>query len=100
MNNVHENNQCLACGSNNIQTALDLGVQPLANAYKIAVNDAEDCYPLAVRLCHDCYHLQLSHTVDPEIIYKNYLYATGTNKTIQEYSRWFANFCLEYLPWS
>ena len=100
MNHVHENNKCLACGSNNIQTALDLGVQPLANAYKIAVDDAEDCYPLAVRLCHDCYHLQLSHTVDPEIIYKNYLYATGTNKTIQEYSRWFANFCLEYLPWS
>jgi 2-polyprenyl-3-methyl-5-hydroxy-6-metoxy-1,4-benzoquinol methylase len=98
MNHVHENNKCLACGSNNIQTALDLGVQPLANAYKIAVDDAEDCYPLAVRLCYDCYHLQLSHTVDPEIIYKNYLYATGTNNTIQEYSRWFANFCLEYLP--
>jgi 2-polyprenyl-3-methyl-5-hydroxy-6-metoxy-1,4-benzoquinol methylase len=100
MNHVHENNKCLACGSNNIQTALDLGVQPLANAYKTAVGDIENCYPLAVRLCHDCYHLQLSHTVDPEIIYKNYLYATGTNKTILEYSRWFANFCLEYLPGS
>ena len=100
MNHVHENTQCLACGSNNIHTALDLGVQPLANAYKASANDAEDRYPLAVRLCHDCYHLQLSHTVDPEIIYKNYLYATGTNKTIQEYSRWFANFCLEYLPGS
>lgn len=96
MNHVHENNECLACGSNNIHTALDLGTQPLANAYKTGLDDAEDRYPLAVRLCHDCYHLQLSHTVDPEIIYKNYLYATGTNKTIQEYSRWFANFCLEY----
>jgi len=100
MNHVHENNKCLACGSKNMQTALDLGVQPLANSYKKSVADSEDCYPLAVRLCHDCYHLQLSHTVDPEIIYKNYLYATGTNKTIREYSKWFANFCLEYLPGS
>ena len=100
MNHVHENIECLACGSNNIQTALDLGVQPLANSYKKSIADTEDRYPLAVRLCHDCYHLQLSHTVDPEIIYKNYLYATGTNKTIREYSRWFANFCLEYLPGS
>lgn len=97
MNHVQENSQCLACGSTNIQTALDLGVQPLANAYKKTANDTENCYPLAVKLCHDCYHLQLSHTVDPEIIYKNYLYATGTNNTIQEYSRWFANFCKEYV---
>jgi 2-polyprenyl-3-methyl-5-hydroxy-6-metoxy-1,4-benzoquinol methylase len=100
MNHVHENTQCLACGSHDIQTALDLGVQPLANAYKTAASDAENRYPLAVRLCHDCYHLQLSHTVDPGIIYKNYLYTTGTNKTIREYSQWFANFCLEYLPGS
>jgi 2-polyprenyl-3-methyl-5-hydroxy-6-metoxy-1,4-benzoquinol methylase len=28
-------------------------------------------------------------------IYKNYLYATGTNQTIQDYSKWFAEFCLE-----
>jgi len=100
MNHVHENTQCLACGSSNLHTALDLGVQPLANSYKKSVTDHEDRYPLAVRLCHDCYHLQLSHTVDPGIIYKNYLYATGTNKTIREYTRWFANFCLEYLPGS
>lgn len=98
MNHVCENTECLACGSKNIHTALDLGVQPLANSYKKNITDSEERYPLAVRLCHDCYHLQLSHTVDPEIIYKNYLYATGTNKTIQEYSQWFAYFCLEYAP--
>ena len=100
MNHVHKNNKCLACGSNNIHTTLDLGTQPLANSYKKSVTDAEERYPLAVGLCHDCYHLQLSHTVDPEIIYKNYLYATGTNNTIKEYSKWFAKFCSEYLPGS
>jgi 2-polyprenyl-3-methyl-5-hydroxy-6-metoxy-1,4-benzoquinol methylase len=75
--------------------ALDLGQQPLANSYKDSADETETRYPLAVKLCHDCFHLQLSHTVDPEIIYKNYLYATGTNQTIQDYCKWFADFCLD-----
>ena len=95
MNHVTENTRCLACGSNRIQTALDLGQQPLANSYKDSAAEPEARYPLAVTLCQDCFHLQLSHTVDPAIIYKNYLYATGTNQTIRDYSKWFADFCLE-----
>jgi 2-polyprenyl-3-methyl-5-hydroxy-6-metoxy-1,4-benzoquinol methylase len=95
MKHVTENTHCLACGSDNIHTALDLGRQPLANSYKSSANETEEKYPLGVRLCRECFHLQLSHTVDPEIIYKNYLYATGTNQTIKDYTRWFANFCIE-----
>ena len=95
MNHVTANNECLACGSGNIHTALDLGQQPLANSYKDSADAPEERYPLAVNLCHSCFHLQLSHTVDPAIIYRNYLYATGTNQTIQDYCKWFADFCLE-----
>lgn len=95
MNHVVENTHCLACGSDEVFTALDLGKQPLANSYKGSADELEAKYPLGVRLCRKCFHLQLSHTVDPEIIYKNYLYATGTNQTIKDYSAWFANFCLE-----
>jgi 2-polyprenyl-3-methyl-5-hydroxy-6-metoxy-1,4-benzoquinol methylase len=95
MNHVTENTRCLACDSDDIHTALDLGTQPLANSYKDSRDGPEARYPLGVRLCHDCFHLQLSHTVDPAIIYKNYLYATGTNQTIKDYCEWFANFCLE-----
>jgi SAM-dependent methyltransferase len=96
MNNIVENTRCLACDSDSMHMALDLQLQPLANSYKESVDATEDRYPLAVKLCHDCGHLQLSHSVDPEIIYKNYLYATGTNQTIKDYSRWFANFVQEY----
>ena len=95
MSYVKENDKCLACGSDDIHTALDLGQQPLANSYKESIDEPEMAFPLGVRLCHKCFHLQLSHTVDPEIIYKNYLYATGTNRTIKDYSKWFADFCLE-----
>jgi SAM-dependent methyltransferase len=96
MNNLVENTRCLACDSDDIHIALDLALQPLANSYKESPDAVEDRYPLAVKLCHDCSHLQLSHSVDPAIIYKNYLYATGTNQTIKNYSRWFASFVQEY----
>ena len=89
------NDKCLACGSDNLLPSLDLGNQPLANSYLKSISDSEETYPLAVNVCKDCYHVQLSHSVDPEIIYKNYLYVTGTNNTIKEYSKWFAGYVLE-----
>lgn len=94
MNNVTENLTCLACGSSNIHLALDLHEQPLANNFLTQPAD-QTKYPLAVNLCHDCYHLQLTHTVDPKIIYSNYLYVAGTSKTLKDYSDWFAGYVAE-----
>lgn len=89
-----ENTQCLACGSNNLTPSLDLGMQPLANNLTTEPTD-QDRYPLRVNLCKDCYHLQLSHTVDPKVIYSNYLYVAGTSQTLKDYSDWFAGYVSE-----
>lgn len=96
---IKQNTTCLACGSNHIELALDLGNSPLANSYKDSADYNDDRYPLAVNLCRDCFHLQLSHTVDPAVIYKNYMYVTGTNNTIHQYCNWFAEFVREYNPY-
>ena len=91
MNNCKENLTCLACGSKELELALDLGYQPLANNFiKEVINEPK--FPLALNLCKTCYHLQLSHSVDPNIIYENYLYVSGTSKTLKDYSNWFAGF--------
>jgi len=89
------NSKCLACGSTNLLLSLDLRNQPLANSYLTSSSEHEKKYPLGVNVCKDCYHLQLTHTIDPSIIYKNYLYITGTNNTIKEYSDWFAGYVVE-----
>jgi len=89
---VTYNHECLACGNKNLLMALDLGIQPLANRYLNSENDSEYKYPLAVNLCRNCHHLQLTHTVDPTTIYKNYLYVTGTTNTMKDYSEWFADY--------
>jgi 2-polyprenyl-3-methyl-5-hydroxy-6-metoxy-1,4-benzoquinol methylase len=91
MNNIRENNHCLACGHDKLSSSLNLSEQPLANSFKKSENEPEAKYPLGLNLCNNCYHLQLTHTIDPNIIYDNYLYVSGTSKTLKDYSDWFAN---------
>lgn len=94
MSNITHNRECLACGHTMLSIALNLGIQPLANNYLTSQDAVEDKYPLAVNLCRNCYHLQLTHTVDPSVIYKNYLYVSGTTKTLKDYSDWFADYVI------
>ena len=64
---------CLACGSEDLVFQLDLGTQALANNYIDDLMIDEPKFPLAVNRCPHCNHLQLTHVVDPAIIYKHYL---------------------------
>jgi cyclopropane fatty-acyl-phospholipid synthase-like methyltransferase len=98
MKNCTELKRCVACDSKNLELTLDLGSQPLANNYLEDKKDVskESRYPLTVNRCLECNHLQLTHIVDPEIIYKNYAYVSGTSQTYLEYMDWFARWCREY----
>jgi SAM-dependent methyltransferase len=42
--------------------------------------------------CTECSHLQLSHAVDPDLLFRNYLYVSGTSQTLKDYFDWFANY--------
>lgn len=75
-------NRCLACGNAELRPFLDLGVQPLANAYHDGSADLPR-FPLVVQHCVDCGHCQLTHAVDPEVLYSRYLYVSGTSATLR-----------------
>lgn len=85
-----EANECIACGKTDLIQILDLGIQPLANSFKKTQADAENFYPLIVNMCKSCSHLQLSHLVHPDELFKHYLYVSGTSKTQLEYFDWFS----------
>ena len=86
----------MACDSKDLIPTLDLKNQPLANNFRETPNtDKEERYPLAINRCQDCDHLQLTHAVDPALIYTHYLYVSGTSKTYVEYMDWYANFVRE-----
>jgi SAM-dependent methyltransferase len=82
---------CLACGALKLVPCLDLGTQPLANDFQEAPGDPEVAYPLAVVLCTDCKHLQLDYFINPDLMFKNYLYVSGTSETYRKYLDWFAD---------
>jgi SAM-dependent methyltransferase len=86
---------CLACGSGELVPILDLNDQPLANAFKEEAEDTEPYFPLAVNMCEDCHHLQLTHAVNPKLIYEHYLYVSGTSPSYMRYMAWYAKFAEE-----
>jgi SAM-dependent methyltransferase len=95
MENCQELTECLACGGQNLLPAIDLGNQPLANNF-LAEPGKNESYPLAANRCTDCFHLQLTHVVDPDVIYRDYAYVSGTSQTYLDYMFWFAKWAREY----
>jgi len=88
---------CIACDSNILHPVLDLNPQPLANSYRDFKNEEQNYFPLATNVCEKCFHMQLTHKVNPDLLFKNYLYVSGTTNTQKEYFNWFANFTSEYV---
>lgn len=90
-------NNCLCCNNSNLKTILDLKKQPLANSYLKSYSEQEDSYPLALNYCFECTHLQLTHAVNPDLLFKNYLYVSGTTKTLRDYFDYFVDMSIKYL---
>lgn len=75
---------------------MDLKEQPLANSYLEKQDLVEEIYPLAINFCEVCTHIQLTHAVDPDLLFKNYLYVSGTSNTLREYFKDFVNITKRY----
>jgi len=90
--------ECLCCGSERLKLVLDLNEQPLANSFKKTAEEDEPTFPLCLNICEACTHLQLSHAVNPDLLFKNYLYVSGTSQTLRDYFDWFARETLIYAP--
>lgn len=88
--------ECCACGGEDLHLALDLGEQPLANSYLKSTIEPESSYPLAAMVCAECHHVQLSHAIHPDLMFKNYLYVSGTTETLKKNMQWFTEFVQEY----
>lgn len=91
-----ELHECLACGNKNLTSVLDLGNQPLANSYRKDKTEPLPEFPLEIKKCDSCSHVQLSVSVDPDLMFKDYLYVSGTSKTMMDHFDWFANYAKEY----
>lgn len=82
--------KCLCCNNPDLRLMLDLGKQPLANSFHNKETELPE-FDLQLMLCNWCWHNQLSVAVDPNLLFKNYLYVSGTSQTLKEYCDWFAD---------
>jgi len=61
--------RCRSCGGARLETVLDLGSTPLANALPADPSTAEPTYPLAVAICRECTLVQTTYWVSGELIF-------------------------------
>jgi len=76
---------CRSCGNHDLKRVVSLGYQPLAN--NLLKKEKEKCelYPLELNYCNKCYNCQLSVSVDPKKMFKNYLYTSSTSKIFRDH---------------
>jgi SAM-dependent methyltransferase len=80
---------CRLCGSSDIEQILDLGSQPPANSLRAKLEQSLDSIPLVICRCQKCTTIQLTETVSPEYLFRDYVWVTGTSQTAQVYSQKF-----------
>ena len=84
--------QCRVCESRDLQPFLDLGRTALANSFvrpdRIPAN--EPTFPLRVMLCGNCGLVQIDEEVPPEVLFKDYIYVSGTSDLIYRHAAWLA----------
>ena len=75
---------CRACGAANLRMTLSLGPTALANSFLSTPDqfETELVYPLDVYVCAECCLLQLLDVVDPDVLFKEYIYTSGTSSTV------------------
>jgi len=81
---------CRSCGGSEQHSILSLGSTPLANSL---VRDpaveaaAEPRYPLELVFCPVCLLVQITETVPPEVLFRDYLYFSSFSDTMLAHAR-------------
>jgi hypothetical protein len=75
---------CRSCGSKDLHLVLSLGPMPLANALLAPeqLGEREPAYPLDLAFCPRCSLVQITETVPPEELFKEYLYFSSFSDTM------------------
>lgn len=77
--------KCRVSDSDNLINVVSLGLSPLANNLINEKDEQTDFYPLDLVYCPESHNVQLNYVVEPEKMFKNYLYVSSTTKTFREH---------------
>jgi SAM-dependent methyltransferase len=84
--------ECRLCKGRRLHLALPLQPSPIADAYVPAsgLGIAQATYPLDLYLCGDCGHVQNIDVVNPELLFRDYLFTTSSSAGLVAHFRQYA----------
>jgi len=91
---VRRRTSCRLCGAAQLLPAFSLTPTPPANAFVSAERrgETQPAYPLDLHFCNRCTHLQLLDVVDPQALFEDYVYVSGTSpafvRHFADYAAW------------
>lgn len=76
--------KCRICGFSGLIKFLDLGLMPIPNGFlkEEDLNKPERKYELSCLHCNNCGLVQLSNRVNPDLMFKNYVYVPSGSNTM------------------
>ena len=85
----HLRTTCRVCGGGDLARFLELGPTPLANSFLRLPEEfgAEAPYPLDAYFCENCTLVQLLDVIDPEILFRDYLYCSSFSETMLKHAQ-------------
>lgn len=94
--NTTETN-CRSCGAGGFLPILSLGRTPLANALLRAdqLGRPEPTFPLDLVFCPNCHLVQITETVPPEVLFREYLYRSSFSDTMVKHAEALAHGLIE-----
>ena len=89
---VTHRQHCRLCEAANLLLVLPIAASPIADAYVPAerLGEKQDAYPLDLYLCLTCGHVQNLDVVNPEILFRDYVYVTASSLGLVEHYRRYA----------
>ena len=86
-NVIHRRSDCRGCGGRNLELMFSLKPSPIGDAYVLPekVNIPQPSYPIDLHICADCGFAQILDVIDPEILYGEYIYVTGSSVGLPEH---------------
>ena len=80
---------CRICGQIGLNSILSLGSTPLANALlrEDQLAEGEPTWPLELVWCPDCSLAQITETVPPEVLFREYAYFSSFSDTMVAHAR-------------
>jgi len=89
---VYRRDTCRLCDSSNLELCVPMKESPIADAFIPAsrLGQSQKLYPLDLYLCNNCGHVQNLDVVNPEILFRDYLYTTSSSASLVEHFRNYA----------